>query len=369
MMSAGLQLLALVAGNVRYYAPSELNPVVVTRFESANPVEGEVVMRLLNFRLVSTLRVPRAGADRKTAFWDENAIPKSSAEAVRTTRTDKVQMSIWGKAWDYCPGVAIQAYLTIRDDLADPDAGWTVAVPLRHGGEAHVSAPMPAFQYEFKPLVLRGLPCGPKGAAAIPFYDQKYSRVSSGYLTGGFTMLENGEWSKIRLKNRKVKWLHLPGYGSDRSDVVEFTAAIIRLLRADWVGALEMFGRVAKDTDVRSDLRVDSYLLMAVAADHVAALEPRKMLEFVDEAKRLAPLSATVVKYACLANLSAFSRAHGRGDGNEESYLELVIALLNTNNNLFSPDDKWIGQVRDVVRDAHRQKAAAAAAAAAAAPR
>lgn len=98
--------------------------------------------------------------------------------------------------------------------------------------------------------------------------------------------------------------VRLPNLSSTHSEIVDFVGGLIRVLRHDWPGALELLGNVVKTSEAPNGVKVDAYLYMAVAADGSGS----EAYNWVKQAYTINPYSKSVVQMGCDFEFSSADR-------------------------------------------------------------
>src|SRR4029453_13021600 len=91
-------------------------------------------------------------------YWDDRFRPASHEEAEAVAVTDSALMTLWGRAWDYKPGIAVQVYLSIPPNVRDPDPTasiWEIEIVALPNMPQRIRVGLPERRYEFTPIVLK----------------------------------------------------------------------------------------------------------------------------------------------------------------------------------------------------------------------
>jgi len=346
-------LMALVAwGSV---ARGQQITVMVAPFDSmgqGDPEIGKKASIILNLQIWQTLRIPATGVGRNTkgsVTWDITSKPPASyleAEALARQQTeDEPQIILWGRAWRYGGGNVVEAFLSIRSDVK-PSAFtsdlWKVSMP---DGTA-VGVGVPRRQIDFRPIVLRpDLLAKLRDPGGLTLYASPAGDTVLGTAGDYFRALQQGpDSAQVVLPNGTKGWVRLPNLSRERSEVVHFAGALVRVFRQDWPGAKELLAKVVNNPNAPAAVKIDSYLYLAVAEDKTGG-DPNPWLR---KAYELNPYSKTIVQYMCMSHLAALSRmseAERRGTKGVEQRRSLD-QILGTAQPLFPPDDSWIRSVK-----------------------
>jgi hypothetical protein len=148
--------------------------------------------------------------------------------------------------------------------------------------------------------------------------------------------------TKVELPNGVKGWIRLPNLSKERSEVVDFTGGIVRILRKDWEGASKLFQNVAENPRAPTEVRGDSYLYLAIAAAH-SGMDPEP---WISKAYELNPYSQVVLKYLCMGELR---RIASNSIENKKAALGKIRGILNSGRPLYPPHDPWFNQLSGYV--------------------
>jgi hypothetical protein len=259
------------------------------------------------------------------------------------------QMVLWGRVQPLGKDVIVQAYLTVADRTG-PAAGdiWRVRLPELGAAAGTIGVGTPATMFEFSPIAMRleSIPLLNShvgtSPANVPVYRDRTFTQQIGVLGGDFKALEQGRDYARVTTGTASGWISIPGLSGGRSELSDFSGALIRIYRKDWGGAIDLFQRVAEGRSQPVSIRVSAYLLMAAASRmlHEQTNAPDRSLEFVSAAERLNPYLRDTIKYKCMALLARRS---------EPGALQQLDATVRAGEYLFPKDDPWLAKVRAVV--------------------
>lgn len=350
-----LARLVLVAGTLGAggrSAVAETGVLVVTSFTGDDQAGGKA-MSVLQLQVWQTLRRPPSGGPIRTVYWDQSAVPTSHEQAADVARADQSPMTLWGRAWDYKPGLAIQAYLTLRSDADASNANepvWTIEVPTGPGKVTrNVAVKVPARRYEFTPIVVKSAVAATVGELTrIPIYEARGATTPVGQLGDSFKAIEqSGDWAKIETGG-KVRWVHLRGLAGESVEITRFVGGLIRVLRHDWQGARALLEPLVNDPNTRAGLRADAYLLLAAATAQQAEPNAEKAVALTKQALSAAPFSVIAVKYACMAHLAMLASANEDAQ-RRGAQVKAIRDLLASGGDLFRPADPWVANLNSVL--------------------
>ncbi len=311
-------------------------------------IVGVKAATVLNLQVWQTLRlappnnVHRLSFGRGTVYWDEGAPVRSHAEAEK--RADReTQLVFWGRAQPYGSGDVVTAYLTVVGATHPGLTVWKVA--RTDAGSQPITAALPARRFEFAPIVLTPEVLSEfQTPGGLKMYRSCTSREESGIAGDSFTALEQGpDCAKIR-SGGVDGWVRLPGLSRNRSEVVDFVGAMVRIFRKDWGGALDLFERVVANSAAPASIRAQAFALMAAASDNLSrqtGMSSRRS-EFVEKAVQLNPYLQSTIRYLCMSQLADIEGARAAERAVHAASLRETIARYRF---LFSAKDPWLANV------------------------
>lgn len=358
-MHTSLRLPALLAGLLwaagQWTFARDAEPDV-TLYLPAFEAEGQLGFRaatVLNLRIWQTLRrapFPNpAGLSfgNGTVLWDPTPLRESghvaAENAAQSLGADAI---LWGRAWRYGGGVVIQAYLTVPEDRnAEQRIAWKATVGA-HGKAVSLTVRLPRRRYEFSPIVLRrevvdsfASPAGLR-MLATRGSDNVVGKVGQAFRA----LRHEGSWMLVRSGSTEG-WVHLPQLSERRSEVIDFTGGLVRLLRTDWLGARELLQRVVDNPNAPRALRVDALLILGLAAQHAGG-DP---LGPILRAHQLNPHDVEVTKYECMAYVNRLAQA-GSGTAHSQTKGRLR-EIISSRRYQFGTADPWFSKVQAITRD------------------
>jgi hypothetical protein len=149
---------------------------------------------------------------------------------------------------------------------------------------------------------------------------------------------QKGDFSEVQLKDGRKGWIFLPTIG-EGSEVVDFVSAVVRMKRGDFFGADELLERV-KASKAETAMRGEALFVQAVARE----LAGRSSSDIIASATALNPFSKWIVKVRVMSALRAASLA--KEEGEKKLLAERAKSLLDDNQNIFGPADKWYKDAR-----------------------
>jgi hypothetical protein len=330
---------------------------LVAPFDSSrtkSPQLGEKAAIILNLQIWQTLRIPPTADGRNshgTVEWITFSDPPRSEADVRklaSAMADDPAMVLWGRAWHYGGGTVVVAFLLVRGQALDTSLSnnlWSVS--LSPGRQLSVTAPRA--EEEFAPVVIRGdLLAELEDPSGLKLYADQHGDQVKGTVGDAFRALVQAKDSAmVQLPDGAKGWVRLPNLSTSHSEVVDFTAGLIRIFRHDWPGAMELFAKVVNDPQTPAAVRVDAYLYIGLAADKMG----RDSYPWMKKAYETNPYSKAVVQYLCMSRISDFNRLNpidqrgGPGLGLLRSLHDITVVGAS----LFPVDDAWLNNVNEFV--------------------
>lgn len=276
--------------------------------------------------------------------WDTAQLPaqthKAAERALRNWRIGG-QMVLWGEAYQYGDGVAVQPRLSMplyEDGRETQHEIWRLSV----GGET-LSVDLPSRRYELSPILLdRDVVARYEKPNAILVYRHRTGDEVIGRIGDSFVgeIIEPSQ-ARIRYDGDKRGWIRYGGLERGRSAVVEFVSALIRIHRADWVGAASALARAVENNETKPRLRIDAQLLLGMARERAG----RDGRAPIARALAAAPYSRVAVQYMVMSHLSGLARPAGDAE-RRATAIKAVRGLLDAKRQLFAKDDPWLNAVR-----------------------
>ena len=318
---------------------------------------GLNVATILNLQLFRTLRkapptnVLNESFGTATIVWDMNPLSEPTHNAAELTASaipDAVHIVLWGTVEEYAEGVFVQARLTVpKSELQNPNRHevWQIAFP-KSAGVTKLALDIPSRQYVFEPIVLeRDLVQLYSSPAALKIYRNKTLIAEIGSLQGGRFTAErheiDGEW----LSKPQRGWLPLPKLGDQTTEVVEFTGGLLRLFRADWNGASELFRNVLNRDSTPTTIKIDSLLYLGLSEEK----QQRSGRREFEQAYALNPLSRSTVSYMIMCGFSEYLRT--ASDMKKKAAIRRIGDLLEKNRFLFDEQSSWFKNAYNAYRN------------------
>jgi hypothetical protein len=275
------------------------------------------------------------------SFTQEAAISRSLALKNLT------HLVLWGKAYRFADGVAVQAYLTstplrTRDPSRQRRELWSMKVG-KDVDAVQLSVDLPRQTYGFSTVVL--------SPGLVDRYDQVLGKLDI-YKDRTFTQkigtVDNAfrayqyQPDGVELQSGGVRgWVPLPMIWAENSEIGDFTGAYFRILRGDWQGAAALLRPLRQRANMPADIRIDTLLLLGLAQEK----RGQSGVKLFEEAMALNDLEAGSARYLIMGRLSAAQRATA-GSPERAAQLDKLKADVASFGFLFPADDQWIGDVQ-----------------------
>ena len=328
-----------------------------------------LILGLQIWRTYSSPTRAKSQFDNANIIFNTQSPPTTPEEVEKLARRqrNKPNLVLWGRTSLYGDGVVVEPSLLVRPGAGKNGLGsniWSITVPT--GKESRtISVDIPEWQYEFAPIVLdsnmvlnftknsmldRGLQI-----SYLHIYELKSTNTKIIGLVGATpvqALKHEGDWSLVTVQDiNRPGWIYLPHLSTRPSELVNFCSGVIRILRKDWPGAVDLFQEVLEKNGAPTSIKVNSYLYMAIAYDKMN--DEAKSYSMIAEAYKLNPYAKTTTKYLLMSYLARLTRALSRGPQGPErkEIIHSIQELLSKNKVLFAEDDGWIMQVRQVLAD------------------
>jgi hypothetical protein len=348
-------LLSLFAA-VSTAGAADTTTVYLPALHTERPGLGFSTSAVVGAQVWQTLRKQSADSPGVTfgeglVMWSPDALDVSSHEsAEQRGRSGNVmaQLVLWGAAYEYGDDVVAQFSLSLPayDDFRSqrPEL-WTVRAAANAAALSVVADP-PSRRYSFEPIVLSkevvaafsaptGLPLfsTPSGAGTVV-----------GRLGREFAALEARPEAVLVQSADAKGWLRLPNISRNRSEVVDFVSAMVRVYRADWRGARDYFSRVIDNPAAPSALLTDAYLLRAMVSAQYGE-KASEILFNLEKARALSPHARRVAIYEAMARIQA---AAAEEPCKRVESSNAISQLLDARKYVFPANDPWLLQWQGV---------------------
>ena len=319
----------------------------VPAFQADGPL-GLNVSTVLNLQIWHTLR--RApwpnpdGLDFGTGgiVWDSETLDEQTHRAAEKAIRHwslLAQMTLWGKAYRYGDGVVVQPRLSLpayRDGRETRHEVWRVDVAGRS-----IELDLPRRRYELGAIVLQDEVLEAiRQPDALVIYSQEYGGEPLGRVGDLFIGLQFHPDRALIRSDGITGWVRFPALAKRRTGIVDFVGGLVRVYRADWIGAASAMGRVIENPNVRARLRYDAHLLRAMALTRGGR---GGAVDAIDLAIALNPYDATAIRYRLMVELA---RLDGGARAAPPEEVRTAIRTLAARHAAILPaDDPWLARV------------------------
>jgi hypothetical protein len=311
---------------------------------------GRNAATILNLQVWQTLRkAPFPNPSHVTfgdglVVWDVNPLtPAGHDEAERAAQRNGADLALWGRALRYGDGVVVQSYLTLVPAVAtERPPLWAVTLAGR-SGPVTMSVKVPRLRYEFRPIALTTAVVSTYTSPdALKIYASPTSTQPIGEVGSAFKGLEvGGAAARIDTQGRQG-WIRLPQLSSNRSEVVDFTGGLIRILRGDWAGAAQLLQNVIANPQTPATLRLDAYLYHGVALERSGRSGTRDF----ERAVELNAYDQAAVKYLMMSRVVALRSVAGSAE--RSGLVAEGQRLIAANQYLFPANDPWLKKCAEI---------------------
>ena len=264
---------------------------------------------------------------------------------------EKPQIVLWGKVREYGRGAIVQAFLTIPNDLKNMREHheiWGITFRLPKGNQKF-RVNLPQRRYEFEPVILnKSIIEQYSDPSAIVLFSSKDKTNILGQLGDSFRAIQpDGLWVKVRSnKLGKTGWIALPQLANNRNEIVNFVGGLIRIMRADWGGAIRLLRRVNENSRAPTSIQIDALLLRALAKEKQGQFGWQE----VSEAYRLNPLAHRTIQYMLMCQFAQLKRSiNGENNESKSMIISQIKQLIDDKSFIFSKGDPWIKEINSFI--------------------
>jgi hypothetical protein len=327
---------------------------------------GKNVATVLNLQIWQTLRsAPYPNPEnlyfgKGKIMWDTSPLAvQSHLESEKAAMDFEIwaQFVLWGTAFEYGTGVVVQAYLSIPEYEDFREAHhevWEVRIPgpqrdilisIKNSGIG-----IPQRRYEFSPIILDA---DIVSQYTLPNSFKLYSLKKGGRQIGSLAdeyigiQMEGDHALVLSLPDKKKGWIYLPKLSKNRSELVDFVGGLIRMFRNDLKGAIFLLQQVVENRNVSINLKVDSYLYLAMAKEKLGL----DGSGYIKKAYDLNPYYQPTITFAIMGKLSRIGRIIvNTGDIEQKrKVIQDIESLIDSHKYLFIKNSPWIKEVMAVL--------------------
>jgi len=320
----------------------------------------------LNLQLFKTLRrrptekFSELDFGHGTIIWSADGLSDQKhqeAEALMQEWDLLAQIGLWGKVWHYGDGLIVQAYLSLpkyedyRETVFDV---WSKDLSI-DGKSYSFRVDIPRRRVMFAPFYLsKTFVRKFRNPLTISMLAMPISEADEvGRLGSKIRALKfEGNWVKVR-SQRKEGWVEIPAYSEEKTEVVDFVAAIIRVFRGDWKGAYHMLETVVENPNTPTSIKIDTLLIQTRMLDELGESSRGELIE----ALNLSPFSHKVAAYKLMWHISKLKTALEKGrkvDAMKES--KEIELFLKDKEYLFTSGDPFIHEIKRLISDLGKEE-------------
>jgi hypothetical protein len=244
---------------------------------------------------------------------------------------------LWGKTYEIGEGAVVQPYLSVTGLTArrqEKPERWAIGV--KDGDRvASLELGLPSDNYAFEPIVIKKQILETyRSISGLPIYADRSWKTRIGMVGPAFRAREY-QRDAVRLTSGPVSgWVPLPLLSDHPTEVAGFSSALVRVLRGDWNGAVQLLDEVLRNPSLRRGLRVDAELLRGLAEER-RGRSGRLMFE---RALALNSLNAPTIQYLAMERIERCVKELTRCT---DEHVADIAALLKSNAYLFASNDQW----------------------------
>lgn len=283
-----------------------------------------------------------------SVYWLGREVPvESHQSAARLAAALDVtaQHVLWGRVHAFEDSALVTAYLTLPD-YADfrPQRNevWSVSPGA---GTQPLKVDIPQRAYAFEPIVLPAeFVKTYRSPSALAMRRRKGAGPKLGHLGKRFDRIQSDGPYALVYSGGKRGWVYLPQIGKHQPEIIDFIAGVMRIYRRDWQGAIDLLGKVVRNQQAPTGLRLDSFLYLIRAKSELGLAAD----EEVRQALALAPASRRAIQYVAMHYLARGCLRTGAGC--TPAAIEFLQNLPGKYGPLFTDGDPWLAGLRAALR-------------------
>ena len=238
-------LLALLCG-LLWVSPAlaETEPLrlLIPFFFGPTPL-SQHVRTTINFEIIKAFRAVDAPEKGAWILYGQEALPQPTHDAVLSAAawpSVRADLVIWGQVYKYDDGVVVQLYLTltplIKKRQVRPEL-WTLTLKDGRDQPVRLELDIPGQFYQFEPMLL-----APEAILAfadpqgMPLYSDRQGGEVIGRVGEVMQFLEIHDDTLLIASGDLQGWVRTVPLSRQRSEAIDFSEGMVRLLRGDWGG-------------------------------------------------------------------------------------------------------------------------------------
>jgi hypothetical protein len=331
-------------------AAAEPLRLLVPYFAGPEPISQQV-RTTIYFEMIQAFRSLDAPEKGGWILYGREPLAEAGHNAVVAAASwpsVRADLAVWGQVQQYAEGVAVQLYLSLTPLLkrrqVRPEL-WQIQLDGRNG-PYRISLGLPGQFYPFEPLILTE-------EAIVRFTDPRgmilYSSRRGGEPIGQLAEVMrfyeiHSDAIKISTGGKKG-WVRTAPLATAQSEAIDFSKAMVRLLRGDWRGARQSFKAVLERPNIPQYLRIHSLIYSGLAKEK-SGFSGRNEFE---QAYALNRLDSTAAAYLLMSRLADISRLQQQLDGELlQAEISRFKQELRQARNLFADNDPWFRRLQPI---------------------
>jgi len=262
----------------------------------------------------------------------------------------RADLVIWGQVRRYDDGVVVQPYLTltplIKKRQVRPEL-WTVTLKDGGGEPIRLELDIPGQFYQFEPLLLNPDAIvafeNPQG---MPLYSARHGGTQVGTVGEVMRFYEIHDDALLIATNSIKGWVRTRLMTRQRSEAIDFSKGMVRILRGDWRGARRSFADVLENPNLPQKLRIHALLLTGLAREK-GGLSGRSQFKAAYAINRLDKDAAAYLLMSQVAEIAYLQQSELREQLSKAR--QTLQTTLHTTKILFPKDDPWLDKIGRLV--------------------
>lgn len=259
----------------------------------------------------------------------------------------RADLAIWGQVHQFDDGVVLQPYLTVTPLIKKrhirPEL-WTLNIKDKEGKPFQLKLDIPGQFYQFEPLLLNAETIlafeNPQG---MPIYSGRKSGPTIGYLGEVIRLYKIYDDAQLIATNGVKGWLRIKPITQTKSEAINFSKGMVRLLRGDWRGAQQSFTEVLKNNNLPQKLRIHALIYTGLAKEKSGV---SGINEFTN-AYVINRLDKAAAAYLLMGYVAEMTRLQQSGMSSQlQKTQDKLQSTLKSVKILFAKDDPWLAKMR-----------------------
>ena len=324
--------------------------VLVPQFVGPEPI-SQHVRTTIYFEMIKAFQAVDNPDKGGWILYGQEPLVEASHKAVidaASWPSVRADLAVWGQVQQYPEGAVVQLYLSLAPLLKERQVRpelWRVTLSGRNG-PYQVSLDLPGQFYQFEPLLLTENAIvsfnNPQG---MPLYSARTGGQQIGTLAEVMRFYEiYSDAIKISTGGKKG-WVRTAPIATTKSEAVDFSKGLVRLLRGDWRGARNSFSAVLAGKNIPQRIKIHCLVYSGLAKEQ-SGLSGRKEFELAYALNRL---DKTAAAYLLMSRLADISRWQQQADFDALKYgLDRFRLDLQKTKFLFAKGDAWFKRLEAI---------------------